>query len=123
TGGLVLLENYVSGAYFPDQHTTVTFDRTRLAASRPEIEAALDRLAAESRAYINLANHPLGEVGLLLPETPEYRDAAPMIRRVFRQAGYSPVDLDLTELDSAGAAPRLEPLPPLLFPPPPPPPP
>lgn len=108
TRRLVLLENYVSGAYFPEQHNTVTFDRTRLAASRPEIEAALDRLAAESRAYVNLANHSLGEVGLLLPETPEYQEAAPMIRRVFRQAGYSPVDLDLADLDSAGAARRLE---------------
>jgi hypothetical protein len=105
---LVLLERNVSGSHFPQSQHTLVFDRNTLRRSRDEIRAKLRLLAAESRAYVNIGNRALGDVGLLLPATARHRAAAEVIRELLYEAGYTAVDLDLDDLDSARMATRLD---------------
>jgi nucleoside phosphorylase len=105
---LVLVERNVSGVHFAEPGRSVVFDRNRLRASVEELGARLDQLAAESRPYLNIGNRALGEVGLLLPDTPPYRRVVHTIQRIVHEAGYTPVSLDLTEVDGATAAGRLD---------------
>ena len=104
TRRLVILEKHVAGSYFPEPHNTVIFDERKPAASRPSIEAALARLAAESRPFIDLDDHALGPAGLVLPRTPEYRRVAPTIKQILHDAGFTPRDLDLGGLGHAAVA-------------------
>jgi nucleoside phosphorylase len=99
---LVFVEANVPRRCFPDEEHTVVFNRHHL---RPDnFETRIRQLAQESHAYVDIGNRPLGDVGLLLPDTPEYAEAAPMIKEVLHEAGYTPVDLALDWMDGATAA-------------------
>lgn len=101
---VVLMEKGVPGSSFPEPECRVVFDRHRLHASIDEIKARLARLASEAAPYANVGNRVLGEVGILIPESPQHEEAILAIKKVLIEAGYTPVDLRLAGVDGVTAA-------------------
>jgi nucleoside phosphorylase len=103
---LLIVEAGVPQRYFPEEKHTVVFNREHL--NPEDYLPPIRRLALESRAYVDIGNRPLGEVGLLLPVTRPYAEAAVRIKEILHEAGYSPVELALDEMDGAAAARTLD---------------
>jgi len=104
---LVIPEINVPARHFFAEDTVRAFNRDRLSAYRLATDA-LDELAERAREHADEAARPLGEVGLILPATPEYTDAGPQLHRLLRRAGWEPRDVSAAvlagELDAPAAA-------------------
>ncbi|HKS98378.1 MAG TPA: TIR domain-containing protein [Rugosimonospora sp.] len=103
---LIIIEAGVPRWCFPEDDRTIVFNRRHLHAK--DYAARIAQLGEESRAHAGAGDRALGSVGLLLPPTPAYHEAAARIREVLHEAGYSPVRLELDDVDSATAAQRLD---------------
>jgi hypothetical protein len=103
TPRLVFLEAGVAARHFDPKDCAPVFNRSRLSSYRlPDSQVA--KLALHGNASADEADRPRGDVGLLLPETPQYAEASAMIHDLLDDAGYSPVVPDVNRIDAAHAA-------------------
>ncbi|MFD5567711.1 toll/interleukin-1 receptor domain-containing protein [Streptomyces cadmiisoli] len=95
---LVFVEKGVPAHLFPDSDERLVFDREEL-DTYEGFGQPIRRLLLQSQGYSSAGDHLLGEVGLALPDTPAYRQAAPLLTETLRKFGYtaSRVDLDATD--------------------------
>jgi hypothetical protein len=103
TPRLVFLEAGVAARHFDPEDCAPVFNRSRLSSYRlPDSQVA--KLALQGSASADEADRPRGDVGLVLPQTPEYDRASTMIDKLLDDAGYSTVVPDLDQIDAAQAA-------------------
>ncbi|MFK4067058.1 TIR domain-containing protein [Streptomyces sp. NPDC029674] len=92
---LVFMENGVSAGFFPvADEQRIVFNRRRL-PDPSDLRPAIRRLAGRSGPESRAAKGLLGTVGLILPDDPAYRAAAPHIRESIAHAGYASREIPL----------------------------
>ena len=104
---LLFIEHGVSGHPFMDADRRFIFDRETLSTFTVP-EAALLRLVEAGAPYADQARRTLGEVGLVLPSTPDFAEVLPAVEELLEDAGYTPVRLDFAGRDAVAVASRLD---------------